>query len=409
MRFVFYIALTLAASGHALAAPGDRVTLNDSAAVSPVRHLGKQIRTANSHLQTIDSLQLSEAATGLGQVSAIALDKNGTLFAAEENRGRIWRLTDRNQDGIFEHRRPLPHNFTKPSAVAVMGETLYVADKSAIWVIEPLKPKRQLASLTQSRSTDGNYFLTVQDKRLILGLNVEGQARLIDVDTRTGAAQLLTSHNGTLTALASRRAGTLWLGLGSKLMASGASTFTETGTGTQITGLQLPAHSGSVRNWPSSLDNHIIAAQAGAGAMRLLAIPTEFGQPADEAFVLVDGFTVRSGRNAWGQPADIVMDRRGLFFLDSRNGTIWHLSGRPPAKTDIIKIVKPEPETADPVLAVTETPEKTPLLKGSGIGSASTLDSASTITVGSVLKKNHDDEKEKERLEKAREQQKKKE
>jgi len=396
MRFVVYAALFILLASPAIAAPGDQVTMNDNSAKPAVIHLGKQIRTSKSQLQTIDSLRLTEAATGLGQISAMALAGDGTLYAAEEKRGRLWQLTDRNQDGVFEHRRPLPHSFSGPSAIAVMDETIYVADRSALWVIEPLAPKRQLASLAQSQSTDGKYFLTAQDGRLILGLNtIGGQTRLIDVDVHTGTARLMRSYDGKITALAGRGVNALWLGLGSKLGASNTSISTETGRGTTLTGLQLPAHSGSIKNWPQTLDNHIIAAQAGAGAMRLLAIPTEFGQPAEEAFILVDGFIVQSGRNAWGQPGPMVMDKRGLFFLDSWNGTVWHLWGQPPLKKDIVKIIEPVEKPAEPNLASIEKPEPKPLLKGSGIGSASTIERASSLKTGSVLKKNFDDKKQK--------------
>jgi len=399
MRFGLYTALFMLLSSSTLAAPGDNVKLNDTSAKPSSVYLGKQIRTSNSHLETIDSLQLFEAAKGLGQISSIALSEDGTLYASEENRGRIWQLTDRNQDGIFEHRRALPHSFTKPSAIAVLDETIFVADQFALWIIEPLKPKWQLASLAQSRSIDEDYFLTVQDDRLILGLNsVGGQARLLDVNTRTGEAQLISSNEGQMTALAGRGAQSLWLGLGSKLSPANVRLFTDTDRSTTLTGLQLPAHSGAIKNWPQALNNHIIASQAGPGAMRLLAIPTEFGQPANEAFVLVDGFVVRSGRNAWGQPGPMVMDKRGLFFLDSWNGTIWHLSGRPRAKPEIVKIVEPVKEQAEPNMATAKQSDQKPLLKGSGIGAASTIESASTITVGSILKKDFEDKKEAERL-----------
>ena len=404
MRFALSLCLALACTAPSVAAPGDSVKLNDMTARRAPMPLGKQLRTSSSGLQTIDGMALTEAAKGLGQVSAIALAQDGTLYAAEGKRGRIWQLTDRNQDGTFEHRRPLPQSFDHPSAIAVIGETLYVADRAALWAIKPLAPKQQLASLANAQSADQKYLLTAQDGQLILGLNTSGhQARLINVNIETGQAQLISSDTGTLTAIAGRGVQTLRLGLQSKISRPNTPSRTETGTGTTLTGLLLPAYSGTVKNWPGRLDNHIIAAQAGPGAMRLLAIPTEFGQTADQAFVLVDGFMTRSGRNAWGRPGAMVMDQRGLFFLDKWNGSIWHLSGRKSPITKTIVPLKSKNERPEKIAKSEETPKASPLLQGSGITTASQIGTASTITVGSVLKKDYEDKKRKIREEKKRE------
>ncbi len=402
MRFALSLCLALAFAAPAMAAPGDNVKLNDKTARRAPMPLGKQLRTSNSRLQTIDGMALTEAAKGLGQVSAITLAQDGTLYAAEGKRGRIWQLTDRNQDGAFEHRRPLSQSFDHPSAIAVIGETLYVADRAALWAVKPLAPKQQLASLANSQSADQKYFLTAQDGQLILGLNTsDHQARLMTVNIETGQAQLISSETGTLTAIAGRGAQTLRLGLKSKISRPNTPGLTETGTGTTLTGLLLPAYSGTVKNWPERLDNHIIAAQTGPNAMRLLAIPTEFGQIADQAFVLVDGFMTRSGRNAWGQPGAMVMDKRGLFFLDQWNGSIWHLSGQPANSPPALLQAKLPSKAVEDVATAEEPPKPLLLLQGSGIGSASTIETASSLKVGSILKKDYEDKKQKERDEKA--------
>ena len=402
MRFALSLCLALAFTAPSVAAPGDSVKLNDKTARRAPMPLGKQLRTSNSRLQTIDGMALTEAAKGLGQVSAITLAQDGTLYAVESKRGRIWQLTDRNQDGTFEHRRPLPQNFDHPSAIAVIGETIYIADRAALWAIKPLTPKQRLASLANSQSADQKHFLTAQDGQLILGLNTSGhQARLMTVNIETGRAQLISSDTGTLTAIAGRGAQTLRLAMGSKISRPNTPGLTETGTGTTLTSLLLPAYSGTVKNWPRRLDNHIIAAQAGPGAMRLLAIPTEFGQIADQSFVLVDGFMARSGRNAWGQPGAMVMDKRGLFFLDQWNGSIWHLSGQPVSSPPAPLQDKLPSKAVEGVAAAEEPPKPLLLLQGSGIGSVSTIETASTLKVGSILKKDYEDKKQKERDEKA--------
>lgn len=126
--------------------------------------------------------------------------------------------------------------------------------------------------------------------------------------------------------------------------------------------------------------------------MRLIVVPTEFGQPAGEPRVLVDGFLSRSGRTAWGEPGAIVMDKRGLFFADKHNGTIWRLYGAPkdtPKPEAKIIVVEDLPET------VATPPIRPPLLIGSGIkgsqlGEASLLESASNLKTGSTIVEDYD-------------------
>ena len=83
----------------------------------------------------------------------------------------------------------------------------------------------------------------------------------------------------------------------------------------------------------------------------------------------------------------MIMDKRGLFFADKYNGTIWRLfpKGKPtPVTAETTKVVEDIPETR------VATPTKSPLLIGSGITgsqieSLSQIESASQLETGSTL------------------------
>jgi len=136
----------------------------------------------------------------------------------------------------------------------------------------------------------------------------------------------------------------------------------------------------------------VIAAQSGPKAMQLIAVPTEFGQPSGPPRILVDGFLSSTGRSAWGKPGAMVMDKRGLFFADRYNGTVWRLSAKPSVKeTPKPEIKKVTQEIDKPTLNPAKLPpSQRPLLIGSGIkgsqiSDASLLGPASQLETGSTI------------------------
>ena len=388
MRFGLALCLTLVIGLTANAAPWDIVpTASKDAAQTTSPKLSMQRGGASSTLQTVEGLSLFEFAKNLGKVSAMAMSEDGTLYTADEKTGRIWVLTDRRQDGALDMRRPLPQTFNTPSGLAVIGKTLYVADKQAIWALEPNAEPRILAPLNKAQN-QGKVSLIAEESSLILGLTKTDSALIVRIDTQTGRAEKIAElpNPAPIHALSKRKGAPLWVASGTGLQSIDSPETAISFNQQEIAGLALPGQFTPPAHWPASMKDVIIASQIGPKAMRLIAIPTEFGQPTGQARVLVDGYLSGSGRSAWGTPGAIVMDARGVFFADSYNGVVWRLSASPKKETPKPVISKPKE-----VEKIVETkPKKSPLLIGSGIkgsqiGEASNLGPASQLETGSTI------------------------
>ena len=415
MRFVLTLGLIALLIPAASAAPWDVVALAESqnqqmGAIRPVR---LQRGGASNKLQTLKGLDLNIAANGLGQISAIARGEDGTLFTADTRSGRLWALTDRGQDGKMDMRRPLPHNFKKPTGLATIGSALYVADQTAIWVIEDGKTQRKLASLEHANSTGGPHILipSADGTSLILGLTtINDNHRILQLNPQTGQASLIAEGSGELHTLAQRHGSEIWTASKSGLKALGGADLIFQ-RGQSITALALPGQHETPKDWPAKLKDYILAAQTGPGAMRLIAIPTEFGQVSGAPRVLADGFLTRSGHSAWGEPGAMLMDKRGLFFADKENGTVWRLSPTPPPQPKITivdtaslpALISTEPNLANKGALNIESS-----IKGTQIDATSTIIKPSSIEYGSKLIKDYDEKKALEDAEKTDDQPKKK-
>ena len=418
MRFVLTLGLIALLTPAASAAPWDLVALTESQSqqigvVHPVR---LQRGGASNKLQTLEGLNLNIAASGLGQISAMALREDGTLFTADARSGRLWALTDRGQDGKIDMRRPLPHSFKRPTGLAMIGSSLYVADQTAIWIIEDGQQPRELASLRNASSNGGPHILMPNPDgiSLTLGLTSKTQThRILRIQAQTGQASLIGEAAGPLHALALREGSDIWAASETGLHSlSGAGLKFQHGQ--SITSIALPGQYKAPKDWPTKLQDHIIAAQAGPGAMRLIAIPTEFGHVSGTPRVLADGFMIQSGRSAWGEPGAMLMDERGLFFADKENGTLWRLSpkARPAPPAPKITIVDteslPDSIRKEPNLASTGALKIESSIKGVQIDARSTIIKPSSIEYGSKLIKDYDEKKALEDAEKTDDQPKKK-
>lgn len=400
MRFVLSFGLIALLGTSATAAPWDIVPLAKSQTYQTMSTRPVQIQRGGSSntLQTIEDLELNIAATGLGQISALALGKDGTLFIADSRSGRLWALTDRGQDGKIDLRRPLPYNFNTPTGLVVIGATIYIADQTAIWVIKDGQTPRQLASLSRANSNGQPHILVANpdEKSLTLGLTTKSQNhRILQVDAQTGQASLIAEGEGQLHALAQRTGSEIWTAT-----KTGLNTLEQTGlnfhNGQSIKALALPGQYEAPNNWPAGLKEHIIAAQTGPNAMRLIAIPTEFGQVNGTPRVLVDGFLAQSGRSAWGEPEAMLMDERGLFFADKENGTLWRLSPKalPAPKITIVDTASlPAPVKTEPDLTPKGALKIESSIKGVQINANSAIVKPSSIEYGSKLIKDYDEKK----------------
>ncbi|MEP3889607.1 MAG: hypothetical protein ABJN69_04015 [Hellea sp.] len=415
MRFVLTIGLFALLSSNSFAAPWDIVPLKDELAASQpsLRPVQMQRGGSSNQLRTIKGLELNIAVTGLGDISAMALGADGTLYTADRKSGRIWTLPDRRQDGDIDLRRPLPFTFNAPSGLAVMDETIYVADRNAVWVIAPGNEPAQLANLKQANSTGGPHILFSRQDRedLTLGLTTKNQGfRILELKRETGEANLIGEGRfGKLHSVALSKGSDIWAGSGEALVPVGPNPLNskaplEFKVGQSITAIALPGQYEAPQNWPVQLKGHILAAQVGPNAMQLIAIPTEFGHPSGAPRVLVEGFLTGSGRSAWGEPGQMVMDKRGLFFADPHNGTLWRLSAAPMPKAKITII-----DTADLPPNPNESPKLTPQdnaitisssIKGTQIDTKSTITQPSSIIYGSQLIKDYDEKKALEEAEK---------
>ena len=418
MRFVLTLSLFALLSLNSFAAPWDIVPIDETARPSHLTSLPPvqmQRGKAANTLQTINGLELDISATGLGDISAIALGENGTLYTADRKTGRIWKLSDRRQDGTIDIRRPLPFTFSAPTGLAIMDSTLYVADQNAVWVIAPGQEPKTLANLTRANSSGGPHSLLAgHDKNsLILGLTTQAKKfRLLKLNKNTGQASLISEGNaGEFHNLAQRLGSEIWMSLGSSLT-SLSSTGLNLATDQSITSIALPGQYETPHNWPAQLNDHIIAAHLGPGAMQLIAIPTEFGQISGEPRILVEGFLMRSGRSAWGYPGPLIMDKRGLFFADPHNGALWRLSPKPKPEPKITIVdtasLPPAPSTEPKLTPETKTIGINSSIQGTQIDAKSKIVQPSSIEYGSKLIKDYDAKKAQEDAKEAAEQPKKK-
>jgi len=416
MRFVLSLGLIALLGTSASAAPWDKIALADAQArqkTAILRPVQMQRGGSSKTLQTIKGLDVNIAASGLGQISAMTLKEDGTLFTADIRTGRIWSLTDRGQDGKIDIRRPLPHSFNAPTGLAIIGSTLYVADRDAIWKIESGKAPIELASLRHANSTGQGHILLANpnDTSLTLGITTQSQThRILSIDVQTGQAVLIGEGEDQLHSLARKDGSEIWSASGTRLSALAASGLNFK-AGQSIASMILPGQYDTPPKWPAQLNDHIIAAQTGPGAMRLIAIPTEFGQINETPRILAEGFLTQSGRSAWGKPGAMLMDRRGLFFADAENGNLWRLSPTPapqPKITIVDTASLPIAPSKEPNLASTGALKIESSIKGTQIDASSTIIKPSSIEYGSKLIKDYDEQKALEEAEKTEEIKKKK-
>ena len=413
MRFVttalFSIGLPMIIAQSGAAKPWDIVALNpEKAGAAPATSRAVQITKGGTRIDSLASLSaldLVPFAKSLGAISALALGEHGQLYAADRQSGRIWELKDRGADGTLDQRLPLPARFDEPTGLAFIGETLYIADRQAIWALgKDAAAPRQIAGLSNMPST-GDHPLLADRGNLLLGISTAADAKLISVNIETGFASLMSTVDTPIYSLSKREGSQIWAGTQGGIIQLGAEAQPlQIGQAGRIDSLILPGQYGLPGDWPARLGGHILAAQTGHGAMRIIAIPTEFGQPQGSARVLVDGFLSASQRSAWGAPGAMISDKRGLFFADPHNGTLWRLAPKPkaPVKITIVDTKDVElPKKEAPTPAVSQSS----LLKGSGLtgsrlGEASRLGAASQIT-GSTIIEAYDKAKAQEEEEKA--------
>lgn len=349
---------------------------------------GKSVHT----LTAGDGLSLKPLSQGLGAVSALAMDEKGTLYVADRAAGRVWRLPERNQDGRFDSKQALPQRFDTPSGLTVSGQTVFVADRNAIWKIEGVHPPVKLAGLLQANSKGKHHPLSVSadGKSLYLGLTTTlGEAQILSVDSQTGAATFLQTAQSDqdIIALAAIGKGPPWVALEHGVGPS-LENIIEFNSSQTIAALALPLRSSE---WPEALNTHVIVSRLSADGYDVLALPAGLGKVESMGKTLFSGFLSGSGRSAWGVPGALYFDEKGLIVADSENGDLYRLSAAPALRekeSDPFAANSEDQATDTDLLETSSEPPKmkvSTITEGSQIGSVSTLNRGSSLDVGSTI------------------------
>ncbi|WP_409432567.1 hypothetical protein ACJ3XI_10205 [Litorimonas sp. RW-G-Af-16] len=360
-------------------------SLKSSTAIAIPRYQ-KGRQTGN--LRTPDTVVHDLFSRRLGEISAITGAAN-TLYVADKASGQIFRIMDRNGDGRQDGVRPLPHRFDAPSGLAVLGGTLYVADRSGVWRVQDIGTPTLLAGLTNAGST-GRHILRKDPAgdALWLGLTTQdGQAKLLSLSTVTGQATLLDQTAGQLLDISEASGPRPWLFVQKDGVSYlGPSTDLLTDMGREPGHIWLPQGTGSIPNWPAKYAQHAMISRSVSGDV--VMVPSLLTRPLPVGQSVFSGFRSSTGRTAWGQLGPIYADARGVFVADTMNGDIWILRGQQPKP----KVIEPaRPDDVDAVKdgsVVTREEEFIPEADEEPINPfASSIKEISTIKRGSMLDK----------------------
>lgn len=325
-----------------------------------------------------DNYDATIFARRLGYVSAVARHADGTLYTADQEGGRIFRIQDRRMDGVADITQPLPHRFDRPTGLAVAGDILFVADQGGLWRVQPGGGTPTLiAPFANAGSTGDAHPLTmIAPTSLLLGLSrTDGTARLLLIDTISGSAELRAETRGQIigfsTAAVSEDFPAPWILLRRD--------------DTVFFGSSLQ----SARD--ISVDARAVWIDATTGRARISLPDGVFATIATFAGLKDKGVPILSGFGGDARPGAMVSDERGLFVADQAGGHLWRVSPKPVPKPTI---VTPTLDTANQETNLTEDSPADPardrstrpeLMRGSGISGASTIGRASTMSPASTL------------------------
>lgn len=374
----------------------------------------KQIRGSGQSPIAMEGYEVVRFASGLGEISALALDDGGSIYTLDENRGRVFKLNDRNKDGALDTSQIMASGFVRPKGLALLDGRLFVSDMTGLYEIDGTGrhliasfqnvPDMAEASIIMG-SVKGGHIIAVLNSRA-------EEARLIKIDIVSSRASLLAQGPGPITAIAQSSASDIWLGVAGSLLRVSSPRYNledgfDVSDGAEISGLLLPGQFPDIGEGFSRYEDHIFFSIGGEmqsePVRQLHMINTRLGLPSGDSRSAVSGFSSKSGRTAWGYPGALIQDKRGIFFADKWSGTVWRLKTAPKRRVVIEPIVEPEAgEVEEVILAKSDIQKKHPLkshIAGSQI-EGSKIDTVSTLEVGSYILKEWE---EKRRLEAERE------
>ncbi|GHB03694.1 hypothetical protein GCM10009069_27940 [Algimonas arctica] len=347
---------------------------------SPALSQDARLRTGGGGDRVVasDDFEATVFARRLGHVSAVARHADGTLYSADQESGRIFRIQDRGMDGVADITQPLPHRFDRPTGLAVLGDILFVADRGGLWRMQPGGGTPALiAPFVNSGSTGiAHPIIVTSPNSLLLGLSrTDGSARLLTIDTRNGSAAQHAETRGQIigfaTASDTKDFPAPWILLRrDDAVLFGSSLDSARDIGVEARAVWIDAATGQAR---IALPDGVYATIATFTGLKDKGVP------------ILTGF----GGDA--RPGAMVSDERGLFVADQAGGRLWRVSPKPAPKPTIVTpdldATATDLETVtggvfDPVQDRSSRPE---LMRGSGIGSASTIGPASTMSPASSL------------------------
>lgn len=412
MRFVsqLLIMTALSAAGLAMTSQAQIFKRADSqSAEAPRDPLDIRRRAAGTSETPIitQGLYAQRVSTGLGHVIAMASLEDGSIHALSKDKGQLFHLTDRGLDGRIDTQRPMTSGFDNPTGLALKDGQAFISDRHAVWRVDlDTGIKTQFVSLRHLKAADERPLL-IYENRLLMGVSKsETLSSVLSIDLSSGEATHLTDIAEAPIRALSYGGGQLWAAVGRSLRPVDARSNTEFAkhypleAGAAAIAILLPSSETDwPADWPAAMKDYILAIQGptlgrmgetNSGGNNVIALPTQFGAPLSNLSVLAGGFMSRDGQSAWAAPSALLIDKRGLFFAERLGGTLWRVSvdNRPPPKPRK-RISEPLPDL--PVQKPSLKHNETPAMVGSMIGESSLLGEASTLQVGSYLKKAHDE------------------
>lgn len=335
-------------------------------------------------------LQASIFAKGFGEIEAMAIGQNGALYLLDSRSGRLTEITDRNRDAKPDITRKLPFQFNGPRSLIAKGDTLYVADRDAVWAVAN-REQKMLASLSNI-DIDRTFLpmtLSPDEQSLFLAVTDRSeQSRIVQIDLETGQAAMIAKGKGPVRAIAQAKGSPLWVAISNRLVPVSGGEFSENLSQafpqTETIGvLYLPGTDIQNTKGLGYLAGQFLITQdqtrqsrrGGKTTRNVVSIASTFGQPDGKPVPVVDGFMANYGRAAWGRPGSMVWDSRGLFLADKQNGLIWRISQIEP------KITFSDRPVSDAIKLYEDDDIKKPQAEwGSSISQGSSILSGSSLT-----------------------------
>ena len=127
-------------------------------------------------LNTAIELEIKEFAEGLGRARFMALNEKNDLFVTDLSGGKIFVLTDKNNDGVADEKKVFAEGLNKPHGIYFYKNELFLAEENKISKLidsdNDLKMDQQII-LVSNLPTGGNHAtrtLIIKDDKMYLSI-----------------------------------------------------------------------------------------------------------------------------------------------------------------------------------------------------------------------------------------------